>query len=58
MSDEESLFNTQQELREIYYDPVRGYQSASKLWKEAKESGLDVSLSQVKGWLEQQESHV
>ncbi len=36
-------FNTEQQLRDIYYDPVKGFQSKERLYKKAKEQGLTVS---------------
>ena len=44
MSDEETLFTKEQELRDIYYDPVRGYQLAQKLYEAARVDGLDMTL--------------
>ena len=38
--DEESLFTKEQELCDIYYNPVKGYQSAQKLYETAPEEGL------------------
>ena len=54
MDSEEELFLKEQELRELYYDPVRGYQSAQKLYEAAKEEGVRVTLAQVREWLEEQ----
>ena len=51
MDSEEELFSKEQELRELYYNPVRGYQSAQKLYEAAKEEGLGVTLAEVKVWL-------
>ena len=38
---------TEQELRDIYYDPSEGYQSAEKLYQKVKEKGLNVSRRAV-----------
>ena len=41
----------EQELRDIYYDPSKGYQSAEKLYQKAKADGVKVSRRLVKnGW--------
>ena len=58
MESEEELFLKEQELRELYYDPVRGYQSAQKLYEVAKEEGVKVTLTQVREWLKEQETYV
>ena len=50
-------FETEQTLRELYYNPVMGYSSAQKLFEKAKEEGLDVSLIQVRNWLKAQETY-
>ena len=55
---EEELFLKEQELRELYYDPVRVYQSAQKLYETAKEEGIGVTLAQVREWLRGQETYV
>ena len=47
----------EQELRDIYYDPSKGYQSAEKLYRKAKEKGLNVSRKMVKKWLETQDTY-
>ena len=47
----------EQELRDIYYDPLKGYQSAEKLYRKAKEKGLGVSRKMVKKWLETQDTY-
>ena len=51
-------FERVQLLGELYYNPVAGYSSAQRLYEQAKQKGLDVSLSQVKKWLAQQETYV
>jgi len=58
MSDEESAFTTEQELRDIYYNPIEGYQSAQKLHEAARDRGLDVSQKQVGEWLAHQSTYV
>ncbi len=40
-------FNTEQQLRDIYYDAVRGFQSKERLYQKAKEQGLAVSRKSV-----------
>ena len=47
----------EQELRDIYYDPSKGYQSAEKLYRKAREKGLGVSRKMVKKWLETQDTY-
>ncbi len=44
-------FNTEQQLRDIYYDPVRGFQSKERLYQKAKEEGLAVGRKSVGEWL-------
>ena len=41
----------EQELRDIYYDPSEGYQSAENLYRKAKEKGLSLSRKMVRKWL-------
>ena len=48
MSDDK--ITLEQSLRELYYDPVFGYQSAQKLHEQAKKEGLNVSFQNVKHW--------
>ena len=55
MKDEE--FIIEQELRDIYYNPSTGYQSAERLYQKAKESGLKVSRTLVKNWLKTQDTY-
>ena len=45
----------EQEIRNIYYDPSEGYQSAEKLYQKAKADGIKVSRRLVKEWLEMQD---
>ena len=54
----EELFSKEQELRELYYNPIRGYQSAQKLYEAAKENDVKVTLAEVKRWLKEQETYV
>ena len=54
MKDEE--FVIEQELRNIYYNPYTGYQSAERLYQKAKEKGLNVSRKIVKDWLKTQDT--
>ena len=42
---------TEQRLRDIYYDPSEGYQSAERLYLKAKEKGLSVSRRMEREWL-------
>ena len=56
MGDQEIL--TEQELRNIYYDPSEGYQSAEKLYQKAKEKGLNVSRRAVRDWLKTQDTYL
>ena len=46
---------TDQELRNIYYNPVEGSQSMEKLHQKAKE--LKISRKKVKEWLETQDTY-
>ena len=39
---------TEQELREIYYNPATGYQSAERLHNKTLEVGLNVCRNAVK----------
>ncbi len=41
----------EQQLHDIYYDPVRGFQSKERLDQKAKEQGLAVSRKSVGEWL-------
>ena len=47
----------EQELRDIYYDPSEGYQSAEKLYRKAKEKGLSISRKMVREWLKTQDTY-
>ena len=55
MKDSEIL--AQQELRNIYYDPSVGYQSAERLYRKAKGKGLSVSRRMVREWLKTQDTY-
>ena len=55
MKDEE--FIIEQELRDIYYNPSAGYQSAERLYQKVKETGLKVSRATVKDWLKTQDTY-
>ena len=46
-----------QTLRELYYNPVSGYQSQDQLYKDAKAEGLSVSREKVKKWFERQRTY-
>jgi transposase InsO family protein len=48
---------TEQGLREIYHNPVSGYQSAEKLYRRAKEDGLKVTRKSVNEWLLTQDTY-
>ena len=54
----EELFSKEQELRELYYNPIRGYQSAQKLYEAAKGNNVKVMLAEVKRWSKEQETYV
>ena len=47
----------EQELRDLYYDPVNGYRSREKLYQKAREKGLKVSRREVKEWLETRDTY-
>ena len=49
-------FVIEQELRDIYYKPETGYQSAERLCQKAKEKGLNVSGKIVKDCLKTQDT--
>ena len=52
MKDEE--FVIEQELRDLYYNPETGFQSAERLYQKAKEEGLKISRKNVREWLKTQ----
>ena len=42
-------------LKKLYYDPVSGFQSATKLYKKVREAGYKkLTLKQVQEWLNNQ----
>lgn len=47
---------TEQGLKEIYYNPASGYQSAEILYEKAIEEGLDVSKKSVNECLKTQDT--
>ena len=49
-------FVIEQELRDSYYNPETGYQSAERLYQKAKQQGLNVSRKIVKDWLKTQDT--
>ncbi len=55
MKDKE--FVIEQKLRDIYYDPSTGFQSAERLYQKAKDDGLSVSRRIVKDWLKTQDTY-
>ena len=48
----------ERELRDIYYDPSAGYQSAGRLYQKAKERSLGVSRRAVRDWLKTQATYM
>ncbi len=50
-------FVIEQKLRDIYYDPSTGFQSAERLYQKAKDDGLSVSRRIVKEWLKTQDTY-
>ena len=56
--DNEEKIIKEQELRDIYYDPLEGYRPAEKLFRKAKENGLKkISRKDVNSWLKSQETY-
>lgn len=53
----DSNIETEQGLREIYYNPSTGYQSAERLYKTALEEGINVSRKAVNEWLKFQDTY-
>ena len=47
----------EQELRNLFYDPMTGFQSRERLYQKAKDRGLKASRREVKEWLETQETY-
>ena len=54
---DDNNIETEQGLRETYYNPSSGYQSAERLYRKALEDGLTVSRKQVKDWLKSQDTY-
>ena len=54
---EEKSITLEQQLRELYYSPVHGYQSQNQLYEDAKKGGLNVSKQKVKDWFEHQSTY-
>ena len=50
-------FIIEQELRDLYYNPETGFQSAERLYKKAKEEKINVSRKIVREWLKTQETY-
>ena len=48
---------TEQGLRDIYYNLKTGYQSTERLYQKALEDGLNVSRKQLKDWLRSQDTY-
>ena len=48
-------FNTEQQLCDMYYDPMTGFQSEERLYQKAKKEGLAVSRVSVGEWLKSQD---
>ncbi len=55
MKDKE--FVIEQKLRDIYFEPGTGFQSAERLYQKPKDNGLDVSCRIVKDWLKTQDTY-
>ena len=53
----EKDFVVEQELRDLYYNPETGFQSAERLYQKAKEEGINVSRRIVKEWLREQDTY-
>ena len=57
----DSKILAEQGLRDIYYDPSAGYQSAKRLYQKAyqkaKVKGLSVSRRVVRDWLKTQDTY-
>ena len=48
---------TEQGLREVYYNPATGYQSAERLHNKTLQEGLNVCRNAVKEWLKTQDTY-
>ena len=46
-----------QGLRDIYYNPKTGYQSAERVYQKALDEGIPVTRTQVKSWLKSQDTY-
>ena len=55
MKDEEIVI--EQELRDLYYNPETGFQSAQRLYQKAKEEGINVTRKIVNEWLKTQDTY-
>ena len=55
MSEEDVILD--QSLRDLYYNPVSGYQSMAKLYSDARAEGLPMSRAKVKCWFDQQRTY-
>ena len=44
-----------EELRILYNDPKRGFLSSTKLYKKAKDEGINITYKQIKEFLSKQE---
>ena len=47
----------EQGLRDIYYNPKTGFQTPEKLYLRAISDGLEVTRSQVKKWINEQDTY-
>jgi hypothetical protein len=47
----------EQGLRDIYYSPKSGFQTPEKLYLRAISDGLEVNRSQVKKWINEQDTY-
>ena len=47
----------EQGLRDIYYSPKSGFQTPEKLYLRAISDGLEVTRSQVKKWINEQDTY-
>ena len=56
-NDDAVSFSIEQNLRDIYYDPARGFQSKERLYHRAREEGLGVTRKMVDEWLKEQDAY-
>jgi transposase-like protein len=49
--------DTEEILREIYYDPEKGYTSIEKIYKKLKENDITISRKKIKEFIAKQETH-